>query len=145
MAKLTKILVPVDSSESASKAAAFAADLASAIGASLTLLHVFDRDALSAAIMGAEALSDEELERSREHFAEEAFGAARDAIGADVEANTEFRFGKPAFEIVDFAEDNDFDLIVMGSRGQSAIQRLLVGSVSTQVVHHAKCSVTIVR
>lgn len=145
MTTIKKILVPVDKSEGSGKAAAFAAEVAAAVGASLTLFHVFDREAVSTALLGVEALSDEEIERSRERFADQAFGAAREAIGPDVEIDTQFRFGKPSIEIVDFASDEGYDLIVMGSRGQGAIKRILVGSVSTQVVHHATCSVTIVR
>jgi nucleotide-binding universal stress UspA family protein len=47
--------------------------------------------------------------------------------------------------IVDEAERWGADLIVMGSRGLGAWNRLLLGSVSSVVVHHAKCSVEIVR
>ena len=53
--------------------------------------------------------------------------------------------GPPRQEIVEEAERWHADLIVMGSRGLSAWNRLLLGSVSSAVVHHAKCSVEIVR
>ena len=53
--------------------------------------------------------------------------------------------GPPSQAIVDEAESWGADLIVMGSRGQGAWGRLLLGSVSSAVVHHAKCSVEIVR
>lgn len=53
--------------------------------------------------------------------------------------------GSPAQVIVDEAEKWAADLIVMGSRGLGAWDRLLLGSVSSAVVHHAKCSVEIVR
>jgi nucleotide-binding universal stress UspA family protein len=53
--------------------------------------------------------------------------------------------GPPRQVIVDEAEKWGADLIVMGSRGLGAWNRLLLGSVSSAVVYHAKCSVEIVR
>lgn len=53
--------------------------------------------------------------------------------------------GSPSEVIVNEAEDWGADLIVMGSRGLGAWSRLVLGSVSNAVVHHAKCSVEIVR
>ena len=59
--------------------------------------------------------------------------------------STEIIEGSPGQVIVDEAERWKADLIVMGSRGLGAWNRLLLGSVSGAVVHHAKCSVEIVR
>jgi nucleotide-binding universal stress UspA family protein len=59
--------------------------------------------------------------------------------------STEIIEGSPREVIVDEAEKWHADLIVMGSRGLGAWNRLLLGSVSSGVVHHAKCSVEIVR
>jgi nucleotide-binding universal stress UspA family protein len=53
--------------------------------------------------------------------------------------------GSPRQVIVDEAESWGADLILMGSRGLGAWNRLLLGSVSSAVVHHAKCSVEVVR
>ena len=53
--------------------------------------------------------------------------------------------GSPGQEIVEKAEEWGADLIVLGSRGLGAWNRVLLGSVSNAVVHHAKCSVEIVR
>ena len=47
--------------------------------------------------------------------------------------------------ITDIAENKKYDGIVMGSKGKSNLQRFLVGSVSNRVVHHAPCTVTLVR
>lgn len=59
--------------------------------------------------------------------------------------STEIIQGPPRQVIVDEAEKWHADLIVMGSRGLGAWNRLLLGSVSSAVVHHARCSVEIVR
>ena len=53
--------------------------------------------------------------------------------------------GKPAREIVSYAEKGDVDHIVMGSRGRSGLSRLLLGSVAETVVRRAPTPVTVVR
>lgn len=55
------------------------------------------------------------------------------------------RLGKPADEILTVAKQHKADLIVTGAKGLGAIGRVLLGSVSTRVVHHAACSVLVVR
>ena len=53
--------------------------------------------------------------------------------------------GDAGVEIIAHARENSIDHIVMGSRGQSTIRELLLGSASQHVLHHALCPVTIVR
>ena len=53
--------------------------------------------------------------------------------------------GKPAEEIMKIASKHQADLIVMGAKGLGAIDRFLLGSVSTRVVQHSSCSVLVVR
>ncbi|WEG11111.1 universal stress protein [Pullulanibacillus sp. KACC 23026] len=57
----------------------------------------------------------------------------------------EKRTGKPAEEICDYAKHNQADLIVIGSRGLSGFQKLIMGSVSSQVTHNAECPVLVVK
>jgi nucleotide-binding universal stress UspA family protein len=64
-------------------------------------------------------------------------------IGASIE--TCVREGDPRTEIVEEAKDWSADLIVVGSRGRTGMQRWLVGSVAEHVVRHAPCSVEVVR
>jgi nucleotide-binding universal stress UspA family protein len=54
------------------------------------------------------------------------------------------RIGKPARTLMALADENNADLIIVGN-GKSALQRLLLGSVSTEIVHHATCDVMVVR
>jgi nucleotide-binding universal stress UspA family protein len=58
---------------------------------------------------------------------------------------TELRSGDPALGILQVAEEEGADLIVVGSHGQGAAERFLIGSVSEKVVRHAPCSVLVVR
>lgn len=154
--KLEKILVPVDGSEAALRAARFANYLASVTGATLTLMHVQDNSALellrvgntyARADAGVASLSDEQFQDiARRFVADPYFEAAKTAIDYDeLDVEIEHCFGKPSSEICAFAERERVDLIVMGSRGRSELKDLLLGSVSSQVVDHASCPVTIVR
>lgn len=58
---------------------------------------------------------------------------------------TLLKLGDYAQVIIDTADQNNYDLIVMGSRGLSVFKELLLGSVSFKVMHHAKCPVMVVR
>jgi nucleotide-binding universal stress UspA family protein len=62
-----------------------------------------------------------------------------------VAADSLVREGNPAQTIVAAAADNDCDLIVVGNQGRSGLDRLLMGSVSQQVVIQAKCPVMVVK
>lgn len=91
----------------------------------------------------------EEMEKA---VTEKARQVIEDALGK-LKANENGSFkissailqGSPKQVIVEEAETWNADLIVMGSRGLGAWNRLLLGSVSDSVVHHAKCSVEVVR
>jgi nucleotide-binding universal stress UspA family protein len=65
--------------------------------------------------------------------------------GAGITPRTMPLAGRPVDEIVDLAEREEADLIILGSRGLGGFRRLLLGSVSDGVLHHAHCPVLIVR
>ena len=65
--------------------------------------------------------------------------------GQNVAITTDVLFGSPESRIVETAEQMRSDLIVVGSHGYNRWERLLLGSVSDSVVHHAPCSVLVVR
>ena len=62
-----------------------------------------------------------------------------------VDITSDILFGSPDSRIVETAEESAADLIVIGSHGYKQWERLLLGSISDSVVHHAHCSVLIVR
>lgn len=64
---------------------------------------------------------------------------------AGVKVETDVLFGSPDSRIVETAEVMNADLIILGSHGYKRWERLLLGSVSHSVVHHAHCSVLVVR
>lgn len=88
-----------------------------------------------------------ELEKTARENASKVVGEAAEKVrgftGATV--STDVLFGSPDSRIVETAEEWNADLIVVGSHGYSRWERLLLGSVSDSVVHHAPCSVLVVR
>lgn len=80
----------------------------------------------------------------REHEAI-ALDAAVALRAAGLRAEPEVLSGSPAHAIVSFATDWNADLVIMGSHGRTGLPRLLLGSVARNVLHHAGCSVLIVR
>jgi nucleotide-binding universal stress UspA family protein len=142
--ELKEILVPFDGSDNACEAARFAAQLAKATGASLHLCHVMDESPFM--MLGATALSADELRHAQEQISRRAFERVMELPEVErLKPSTDVSMGKPSEQIVRYARNRDIDLIVMGSRGLSGFQELLLGSVSAQVIEHAPCSVTIVR
>lgn len=144
----SKILLASDGSEYAIKAAEAAAELAKALGASVTLLHVFTMPSLHMAVPGSPAVDVDPGALSS--YVEQVQDAVAKRTGrileeAGVAYDTLLEAGHPAEVIVRIAEDDGYDLIVMGSRGLSAIQSFLLGSVSDRVVHHAHCPVLVVK
>lgn len=140
---MKRILVPVDGSIGANKAAKFAAELAQGMSAQIVLIYVYD--APGVAILGLAALTPEDIKAVQQAIASQSFEKAKAAMQApNVDIKTEVIIGYPSKEIVAYAKERAVDLIVMGSRGQSEIQGLLMGSVSQFVMHHATCPVTIV-
>jgi nucleotide-binding universal stress UspA family protein len=88
--------------------------------------------------------ADYELRDKAQKAAEEAVTAAAKALGeAGPESVTvQALLGQPAEQLIEAAKDAD--QLVLGRRGTGGFSRLTMGSISTQVVHHASCPVTIV-
>ncbi|ELZ24491.1 UspA domain-containing protein [Haloterrigena salina JCM 13891] len=89
--------------------------------------------------------SDEWYERASEEE-EKIFDDARELAsehGGTLDTDT--AIGEPAREIVDYAEENEIDHVVMGSHGRRGETRLLLGSVADMVVRRSPVSVTVIR
>jgi nucleotide-binding universal stress UspA family protein len=71
--------------------------------------------------------------------------AAAQAKKAKVDVVTHPREGDPADAILDVAEENDADLVLVGNKGMTGARRFLLGSVPNKISHHAPCDVWIVK
>lgn len=139
-----RILVPVDDSEHAREACQFVGS--EFPDATMVLLHVINpAEAGYSAQASIPSFSEEWYERETDR-AESLFDdlvAATEAGDLDTERVVEV--GRPTDAIVDYAEDNDIDQIVMGSHGRSGVSRILLGSVAETVVRRATVPVTVAR
>ncbi len=139
---IRKILVPVDGSESSKRALEMAIAMAKAAGATLTILEVIEDFGPLPGYYEAAPQGKDRVKWISEQRFEKVHPILNDC---GVSWDRKVTEGYAADEIVREAGDGRYDMIVIGSRGLSAIGRFLVGSVSDRVVHHAPCSVTVVR
>jgi nucleotide-binding universal stress UspA family protein len=144
---LTRILVPTDFSPPSVAALATAKELAARFGASIHLLHVLD-DPYATAGFAAEVYGSVPpgLKESWQRAAETQMLVAFPAREREpFRATADVAFGSPARTIVEYADGNGFDLIVMGTHGRGGVAHLLLGSVAERVVRTARCPVLTVR
>lgn len=138
-----RILVPTDFSAPSDAALDCARRLATGFAASVHLLHVLP-DVSGSGEIGSELFVTEPPE-ARSLRLTDARDRLKHRITADdrvtLRATSEVIFGSPAQTIADYAVDNQFDLIVMGTHGRTGMAHLLVGSVAERVVRTAGCPV----
>jgi len=140
-----KILHPTDFSECAEQARAQAIRLARAMGAEIILFHVSVETPLYAEGMMAAGTVQRIYEAQRK-WAEEALEArAAETRAAGTPARWKLARGVPFDAIVQAAEEEGADMIVMGTHGRRGLEGLLLGSVANKVVRLAGCPVLTVR
>jgi nucleotide-binding universal stress UspA family protein len=135
-----KILVPLDGSELAEAALAPALAFAEALSAGVVLLTVvvplavkLDPDLYQSVIDNGQKVAENYLNsiKSRPLF-------------SSVHLEYEIVVGKAAKSIIDYAQENEIDLIVMSSHGRSGISRWVYGSVADKVLYHATCATVVI-
>jgi nucleotide-binding universal stress UspA family protein len=142
------ILVGTDGSDTAKTAVRYSIDLARELGARLLIVSAYEPVAAQRLRTQRTKVPEDLQWVVNPHedvlsMLEEAEGDARDAgLGA---VETFARQGDAADAILDVAEEQRSDLIVVGNRGMTGAKRFLLGSVPNKVSHHAPCSVLIVR
>jgi nucleotide-binding universal stress UspA family protein len=135
-ARAAGVVVGVDGSDHARGVLAWAVDEARRRAAPLTVVHGYDRPVTSDLLP---LLNPERLAEGARRVLDDAL-ATVDTSGLDLTV-TASPTG-PAGATIDAA--GDADLVVVGSRGLGPVRRLLLGSVATQVLHHAPCTVAII-
>jgi nucleotide-binding universal stress UspA family protein len=86
-----------------------------------------------------------ELARVAENYVADSKKLVKEKIKKDLEIETKVLKGSPKVEIIEEAKNWGADLIVVGSHGYGFFERMLIGSVSNAILHHAPCSVLVVR
>jgi nucleotide-binding universal stress UspA family protein len=136
-----KILAPIDFSEYSMEALRGAMELAKDFDGELHIVHVvaphfalFDkmREQARETLMVEEA--EEELARIR-----------RDDCGNSAKVFTQVMVGPPVPKLVEYAKDQQIDLILLATHGRTGIEHLMIGSVAEKLVRAAPCSVLVFR
>lgn len=138
-----RVLVPFDGSPPAERALEFA--MLTLSSPSITVLHVIESDidpdpSITHGTYAAERL--ERLQESGDEILERARTLA-EGHGESIEDTS--IFGKPSHEIVDYATDEGFDQVVMGSHGRTGVSRAIIGSVALGVAQESTIPVTVVK
>jgi len=146
--KIRKILVPVDFSKYSVVTMNFAISFSRLTGASIVALHVFEKPVIPEAIWmskqvidiyrnyhkHAERKAKEELKKFIHQFETEG-----------IDLKTKVVSGIPYIQIINTAKKEKMDLIILGSKGLTVFQQVLIGSTADRVVRRAKCSVLVIK
>ena len=135
-------LVCIDGSESSMKSLDCAVGLANQTGAGLVLLEVFEPHQPLPGFYKDNKFSGDMAEFAAEQKIETLLPKIEEIKG---KWSRKVRKGYPAEEIIKESEENEYEMIIIGTHGANALERFLIGSVSTRVLHHANCSVLVVR
>jgi nucleotide-binding universal stress UspA family protein len=134
------IVYATDGSDHARKALAHTRDIAKLFNAEIFIVHAYPR---VSDLLGYKEYDT--IVRHRIAAGEKIIEEARKELElAGLTFQTELLEGPLAEAILNVAETRDADLIILGARGMSSLEGLLLGSVSQKVVHHAACPVLVV-
>jgi nucleotide-binding universal stress UspA family protein len=138
-----QIIVGFDGSKPSLEAVRFAGRLAGDLGAQIIAEHVYQSLPRSWSPMPADPGSEQ---ADRETAEQELHGRLAEVLGPlGLKWSFETRTGEPAEQLELLAGERDADMIVVGSRGHVVTHPLLLGSVPTRLIHHAKRPVVVAR
>lgn len=137
-----RILVPLDGSELSEMALIHAHGLARPLNAAVILLYVVVFSTRDFDVIPMQAAASPQVIREAKRYLERAAGQLR-RLGVTV--TTQVESGYVADTIIDFAENQSIDLIVMSTHGRTGAARWIIGSVADRIVHGARVPVLLVR
>jgi nucleotide-binding universal stress UspA family protein len=142
-----RIVVGTDGSETATEAVRTAIELAKLSKSKLEIVSAYEPVPQSRLREEKEGISGDVAYavNPREDVQLVLDNAAAEARKAKVDVVTHPREGDPADAILDVAEENDADLVLVGNKGMTGARRFLLGSVPNKISHHAPCDVWIVK
>jgi nucleotide-binding universal stress UspA family protein len=144
--EVKRVLAPTDFSSHSEKAVRFACGLAERFGADLHLVHVLSEiipagpDPLLMPVMPAQFYQENE-ERAKEtlqRLLDPSWGKPKATVSA-------VRWGSPVEAIVDYAGEQNIDLIVIATHGRTGLSHVLLGSVAERIVRESPCPVLTIR
>ncbi len=143
--EIKKILVPIDFSDYSKSALKYAINFAKKFNAELYLIYVVEPIIYPPDFsMGQIAIPTLDLGMDKRAF-EELNKLAEKEIPKELIANTIVKTGKPFIEIIESAEEENIDLIIIATHGHTGMEHILFGSTAEKVVRKAPCPVLTLR
>jgi nucleotide-binding universal stress UspA family protein len=139
------ILAPTDFSEYSKKAVASALELAKKFGAKLSILHVVELPPYPVEGYVPPSLAATFFEDLERQASQDLAQVVPEAESAGVEVARLVTVGSPYRKIIDMAEAEQVDLIVMATAGRTGFSHLVMGSIAERVVRTASCAVLTIR
>jgi len=144
-----KILAPVDFSDFSMEALRGAKELAADVNAEIHLVHVvvphFHVIPLPLATSGDQSFELTRESAMTQQAEEELTRIKKDDFGNSPKVSTAVLNGSPVKTLIEYAERNAIDLIVLSTHGRSGVDRVMIGSVAEKLVRLAHCSVLVLR
>ncbi len=146
---MKKILVPIDFSEQALNALDVAIQLAKRMDAEITILHIVEAPIPSGVFVGSEFIPPGDNLYYLKTLVEDARLELQSVLEKNeskgVTLHQELAIGNPYVHISSYIVDKQVDLVVIGSKGSSGVEELLIGSNTEKVIRKAKCPVLTVK
>jgi nucleotide-binding universal stress UspA family protein len=139
----TNVLVPVDGSDNSYRALDAALLLSEKLGSSITVVNVMEQVPITH--IESEKLLSELLEAYKKENQEILSKCSNIATEKGLSIKTLLLQGNPASVILDYSKKEKFDLVIMGSRGMGKFKQLILGSVSSKIVHHSSSAILLIR
>ena len=143
--ELRRILVPIDFSEYSKNALQYAIPFARQFKASIDLIYIVEPTIYPADFSFGQIGFPNVEEELRVHGTQELEQLRKREIGNKLKSRIAVRTGKPFYEINQYAEEENIDLIIIATHGHSGVEHMLFGSTAEKVVRKAPCPVLVVR
>jgi len=135
-----RILIATDGSEHSFRSTQYAVQLAKKFNGMIDIVYVVDGNRAKTDVLNSTDKYD--IKQKRE---EKIKGVKDMVINENIPCETHILHGEPGPTVVDFANENGFDCVVVGSRGLNQFQTMLLGSVSHKIAKRSDCPVLIVK
>lgn len=139
----TNILVPTDGSDNSYRALDAALLLSEKLGSNITVIHVMEEVPITH--IGSEKMLNELLKAYKKENQDILLKCTEIANQKGLTIKTLLLQGNPASAILDYNKKEKFDLVIMGSRGLGKFKELILGSVSSKIMHHSPGAVLLIR
>lgn len=142
---IKKVLVPIDFSDYSKSSLRYAVNFVKHFNATLYLIYVVEPVVYPPDFsMGQIAMPSMDLDLDK-RAKEELEKLAKEEIPGDCNCHTVVKTGKPFVEIIETAQDEDIDLIIIATHGHTGVEHILFGSTAEKVVRKAPCPVLTLR